>query len=320
MSAEEINLFWSEEIVRETIHVANITWYIAAMLSRDKELAAKRYCGQHGFTILRDLLSVTPCDKNLSKSIQHQARIIYNNIYRIYSGKVKIVTTSDDNINNSRTGSIFCYDRHSNKFQVYVDQLGSESPTVEQFKSAQLIPFDNISKLPQVECNKLDTHQCSLSMNLRSVQYKFEMTFKHWIYIQLSKCKNGRILDSIETYDNFDHLVQTSNNIIESYQSEINVPIQQADKHILTLPFQTVDKSMAMACNGLEYFDRTTDENFNEATILQSIGKYNIVINQSTLNRLMPFSKLNDELVNLAVNWCVSFFHSCYLLLITMCI
>ena len=198
--------------------------------------------------------------------------------------------------------------------------MGSESPTVEQFKSAQLIPFDNISKLPQVECNKLDTHQCSLSMNLRSVQYKFEMTFKHWIYIQLSKSKNGRILDSIETYDNFDHLVQTSNNIIDLYQSEINVPIQQADNHIMTLPFQTVDKSMAMACNGLEYFDRTTDENFNEATILQSIGRYTIVINQSTLNRLMPFSKLNDELINLAVNWCVSFFHSCYLLLITMCI
>ena len=320
MSAEEINLFWSKEIVRETIHVANITWYIAAMLSRDKELAVKRYCGQHGFIILRDLLSMTPCDINLSKSIQHQARIIYNNIYRIYSGKVKIVTTSDDNINNSRTGSIFCYNRHSNKFQVYVDQLGSESPTVEQFRSTQLIPLDNISKLAQVECNKLDTHQCSLSMKLRSVQYKFEMTFKHWIYIQLSKSNNGRILDSIETYDNFDHLVQTSNNIIELYQSEINVPIQQADKHLISLPFQTVDKSMPMACNGLEYFDRSTDENFNEATILQSIGKYNIVINQSTLNRLMPFSKLNDELVNLAVNWCVSFLHSCYVLLIAMCI
>ena len=84
VSAEEINLFWSKEIVRETIHVANITWYIAAMLSRDKELAAKRYCGQHGFIILRDLLSMTPCDINLSKSIQHQARIIYNDIYRIY--------------------------------------------------------------------------------------------------------------------------------------------------------------------------------------------------------------------------------------------
>jgi Ulp1 family protease len=277
------------------------------MLSGNDDFANKRYCGQRGYIILRDLLSKKQRDINLSKSIQHQARIIYNNIYRVYSGRVKIVTTSDEN--KKLTGSIFCYDGHCNKFQVHVDQLGSESPKVDQYRSNQLIPLDNISHLPKVECCNVDTHQFSLTTNLRSVQqYKYVMTFKHWIYIQLSKCENGRILDREETYDNFTHLVQTSNNIIESYQSEINDATQQVDKHIMTLPFQTVNKTMVMACSGLDYFDRTSDENFNEATILQSIGKYNIVINQSTLNRLRPFSKLNDELVNLAVNWYVFFF------------
>lgn len=319
VSAGEIALFWSKEIVRETIHIANITWYIVAMLSGNDDFANKRYCGQRGYIILRDLLSKKQRDINLSKSIQHQARIIYNNIYRVYSGRVKIVTTSDEN--KKLTGSIFCYDGHCNKFQVHVDQLGSESPKVDQYRSNQLIPLDNISHLPQVECCNVDTHQFSLTTNLRSVQqYKYVMTFKHWIYIQLSKCENGRILDREETYDNFTHLVQTSNNIIESYQSEINDATQQVDKHIMTLPFQTENKTMATACSGLDYFDRTGDESFNEATILQSIGKYNIVINQSTLNRLRPFSKLNDELVNLAVNWYVFFFHSCFYSLLSICI
>jgi hypothetical protein len=71
----------------------------------DNEIATKRYCGQDGYTIIRELLSKKCCDKKLSKSIQHQASIIYNKIYRLYSGRVKIVTSTDDN--NSRTGSIF---------------------------------------------------------------------------------------------------------------------------------------------------------------------------------------------------------------------
>ena len=289
------------------------------MLSMDNEIATKRYCGQDGYTIIRELLSKKCCDKKLSKSIQHQASIIYNKIYRLYSGRVKIVTSTDDN--NSRTGSILCYDHHCNKFQVCVDEVGSESPPIiEQFRSNQLIPFDIINKLRRVEYSNVDTHQVSLVTNLRSVQYKFDMTFKHWIYIQLSKYENGRVTDDIDTYNHFIHLTQTSDNIIESYQSKISASSQQADNHIMTLPFQTVDKSMAMACNGLDYFDRTRDETFIEATILQSIGNYNIVINQSTMNRLMPYSKLNDELVNLALNWYVLIFRLLFLLVISYCI
>jgi hypothetical protein len=301
MSITEINQYWKNEVVRETNHLVNITWYFKAMLTRDRNFATKRYCNQDGYSIMGDIHN----DQELSLSILHQARKTYNENYRLNSGRVKIIK---QNKVSSGTGQIVCYDQAAQKYQVCLDVEGSESQEISHYNIDQLMPTDNINDVHGKGCHDdLYTRNCCISSGV----CEYALSFKPWVYDKLPIQANGRIQDSIETYKYFNHLVDVSNKTIESYRSELTTnddvryseSLHQFDKHVLSLPYRTVDESMAMACLGQSYFDRTNNTSFNERTILKSIGNDNIVINQSTLNRLLPGGSLNDELVNLGIRW-----------------
>lgn len=301
MSITEIDQYWKNEVVRETNHLVNITWYFKAMLTRDRNFAMKRYCNQDGYSIM----GVIHNDQDLSMSILHQARKTYNEHYRLNSGRVKIIKQNEV---SRVTGKIVCYDQAAEKYQVCLDVEGSESQEISHYNIDQLMPVDNINDVHGKGCHDdIYTRNCHISSGV----CEYALSFKSWVYDKLPIHTNGRIQDSTEKYKYFNQLVDVSNKTIASYRSVLTIndgvryseSLQQYDKHVLTLPYRTDDESIAMACYGQSYFDRTNHSSFNETTILKSIGNDNIVINQSTLNRLLPGGSLNDELVNLGIRW-----------------
>lgn len=108
---------WAAEITRELYHVYNLVWYIKASLTLDNEYMSKinnLYLGQDipPRHIMADI------DRHpIYPSIVEQARKTYNEMFRVYSGRVVVSSGEYKN----KLGYIVCFDVTRSMFRVHLD-------------------------------------------------------------------------------------------------------------------------------------------------------------------------------------------------------
>lgn len=93
---------------------------------------------------------------------------------------------------------------------------------------------------------------------------------------------------------------------IEHIRSVINGRQDQAEEHLFTFPFQTIDNSLMECGNGSCNFDFNGDDCPRSDILFPSLKKDDpIVLTTAAVQSLSPGRETDDDAIDLCVQWCV---------------